>query len=226
VIGTGFTAAGAEYFNPDEAAKYVRAANPALDDEQANGIAWSLGRQRLERAIAERGRIAFETTLGGNTIPALLQRAIDEGIDVKIKFVGLVSPELHIQRVRARVARGGHDIPEEKIRERYQNSRLNLIRLLPRLAELLVYDNSREADPARGVPPQPVLLLHMKRGRIVKTADLATIPQWAKPILAAAMSLAKRSRRWRPTTSDRRLTTTDHRRNARSTPARHPRHVA
>ena len=53
------------------------------------------------------------------------------GIEVRIWYVGLSSPELHVARVRARVAKGGHDIPEARIRERYDAGRLNLIRLLP-----------------------------------------------------------------------------------------------
>lgn len=178
---------GGEYFNPDEAARRFLADSPMMTQVDANIAAWHLGKRLLEEAIEAKRNLTFETTLGGNTIPALLEKASSVGMDVTVWFVGLATPELHIARVRARVARGGHDIPEDKIRERYQKSRLNLIRLLPRLTELLVYDNSQEANPSRGVAPQPILLLHMKRGRIVKKADLATIPQWAKPILAAAL---------------------------------------
>lgn len=191
VVGSGFRATGAEYFNPDEMAKSVRIGNPDLSHDQANGIAWNLGRERLERAITDRASFAFETTLGGNTITTLLEKAANEGIQVRMKFVGLASPELHIARVRARVASGGHDIPEDKIRERYQKSRLNLIRLLPKLAELLLYDNSKDADPQRGVAPEPMLLLHMKRGRILKIGRPAAIRDWAKPILAAALKLSR-----------------------------------
>lgn len=90
-------------------------------------------------------------------------------------------------RVRARVAGGGHDIPEEKIRDRYDSSRLNLIHLLPKLTELRVYDNSMDADPLSGIRPEPLLVLHMARGAIVATCDLRMAPGWAKPILAVAM---------------------------------------
>jgi predicted ABC-type ATPase len=62
---------------------------------------------------------SFETTLGGNTIPALLEEAMAVGIEVLVRYVGLDSVDLHIARVRAGVARGGHDIPEGKIRERF-----------------------------------------------------------------------------------------------------------
>jgi predicted ABC-type ATPase len=143
----------------------------------------------LERAIAERCNFAFETTLGGNTMPAMLERALFSGIEVRIWYVGLNGPELHIARVRSRVEKGGHDIPEARIRQRYDRSRLNLIQLMPRLTELRVYDNSEEADPHKGVAPEPKLVLHLVRGKIVSSCDLTLAPAWAKPILAAAMKL-------------------------------------
>ena len=102
-------------------------------------------------------------------------------------LVGLSSAELHIARVRARVAKGGHDIPEPRIRDRYDRSRLNLIHLMARLTELRVYDNSDEADPGAGAIPKPKLLLHLASGKIVRTCKLAATPGWAKPILAAAL---------------------------------------
>jgi predicted ABC-type ATPase len=73
--------------------------------------AWLEGKRRVEWAIAEHHDLAFETTLGGHTIANLLDRALSEGLEVRIWYLGLSSPELHLARVRARVAKGGHDIP-------------------------------------------------------------------------------------------------------------------
>ena len=176
-----------EYFNPDEAARRIRAANPGISQTQANGAAWHEGKRLLERAIAERLDFAFETTLGGRTITALLERAAARGFEVRIWYVGLNGPELHIARVRARVVKGGHDIPEPRIRERYDASRLNLIRLLPSLSELWVYDNSKDADPDAGVAPEPRLVLHVRHGAVVGPRDLALTPEWAKAIVAAVI---------------------------------------
>jgi predicted ABC-type ATPase len=103
--------------------------------------------------------------------------------------VGLASPELHIERVQARVRRGGHDIPAHDIHRRYEHSRLNLIALLPHLTTLHVYDNSLDADPAAGRTPKPTLVLHMEHGSILGPPDLASTPTWAKPIVAAALKL-------------------------------------
>ncbi len=191
VGGAAIRENGADYFNPDEATRRIRSANPHSSERDANITAWQEGKRLLEAAIAKRLVFAFETTLGGNTMTLLLRRALADGLEVRMWYVGLATPELHIARVRARVARGGHDIPEHRIRERYERSRVNLIRLLPRLPELRVFDNSVDADPASGATPTPLLVLHMVNGTIAAMCDLSRVPEWAKPIVAAAMSSSK-----------------------------------
>jgi predicted ABC-type ATPase len=187
VGGAAFREKGADYFNPDEATRRIRSTNPQVSERDANIAAWQEGKRLLEEAIGKRLVFAFETTLGGDTITSLLRRALAEGVEVRVWYVGLVTPELHISRVRARVARGGHDIPAKTIRERYERSRINLIRLLPNLTELRVFDNSVDADPASGETPTPLLVLHMRNGKVVAMCDLARVPEWAKPIVAVAM---------------------------------------
>jgi predicted ABC-type ATPase len=187
VGGAAFRKMGPGYFNPDEAARRIAAENPGVLMADINSAAWQEGKRLLERSISERLTFAFETTLGGKTMTTLLERAIAGGLEVRIWYLGLVSPELHVARVRARVAAGGHDIPESKIRERYQNSRLNLIRLLRIATEVRVYDNSAENDPSTGKRPKPRLLLWMKHGRVVERCELTQVPEWAKPILAVAL---------------------------------------
>ena len=99
-----------------------------------------------------------------------------------------IPAELHIARVRSRVEKDGHDVPEATIRQRYHQSRLNLIRLLPHLTELRVFDNSEEGDPQANIAPKPTLLLHWLRGKVVNSCDLPRTPVWAKPILATALT--------------------------------------
>ena len=188
--GAAFRERGADYFNPDEASRAIRDKNPGITLEEANSAAWFEGKRLLERAIRERLDFAFETTLGGHTIAALLETAMAAGIEVRIWYAGLESAELHIARVRARVAKGGHDIPESKIRERYEQSRLNLIRLMPGLAELRIYDNSEEADPEAGAAPEPRLILHMRDAAIVQSCEPEEVPEWAKPLMVVAIRIA------------------------------------
>ncbi len=186
---------GAPFVDPDLAARRMRSVNPDITQEQANSAAWYEGTRLLRRAIDERSTFAFETTLGGHTISTLLAKALANDVEVRMWFAGLSSPGLHIARVRARVARGGHDIPEERIRHRYDRSRLNLIHVLPALTQLWVYDNSDDAAPEKGVAPEPLLVLHMARGKIVDACDLTITPGWAKPIVAAAIRAQRAPRR-------------------------------
>ncbi len=189
--GEAFRSARVDYFNPDEAARRIRAAQPHLTQPEANSAAWHQGRRLLEKAIAEQQDFAFETTLGGETMTRLLERAAEAGSEVRVWYAGLASVELHIERVRRRVAKGGHDIPEADIRRRHDRSRLNLIRLLPKLVELRLFDNSTEGDPDAGRTPAPELLLHWRSGRIVAPRDFKGTPDWAKPILAASIKLGR-----------------------------------
>lgn len=190
--GEAFRAAGVEFFNPDEAARRIRVAQPHLTQVECNSQAWHHGRRLLERAIAEQLDFAFETTLGGATMTLLLEGAVVAGSEVRVWYAGLTRPELHVERVQRRVAKGGHAIPEADIRRRYDRSRLNLIRLLPKLAELRLYDNSGEGDPDAGHEPRPRLLMHWRGRRILAPANLERTPEWAKPIMGAVLKLSRR----------------------------------
>ncbi len=177
------------WFDPDGFAREYRAIT-GRDQTQANAYAWHEGMRRLRRAMNERKHFAFETTLGGDAVTAALMEACHTH-DVFVWYCGLASADLHLQRVQARVAAGGHDIPEARIRERYVKSPLNLIRLMPYLAELRLCDNSTQAA-ADGTLPDPVLVLSMTGGEIKHPRpddanSLKLTPDWAKPLLAAAL---------------------------------------
>ena len=178
---------GGVFFDPDHATREFMGADPTLGLAEASSGAWRKGKELVERAITKGLHYNFETTLGGTTIPRLIEQAADSGSAIRIWYVGLSSPELHIERVRARVNKGGHDIPEEKIRDRYDRSRLNLVRLLPRLTELVIYDNSVERDPDSNDEPEPALILRVRDGQMKELCRLFRVPQWAKPIVLVAM---------------------------------------
>ena len=192
-IGGAFLRANnRDYFNPDDAARRIRETiGGSVDD--ANARAWQEGKRRLESAIETRTTFVFESTLGGNTIPRLLREGAEAGIEVVVWFIGLSTPEQHIARVSARVASGGHDIPEELIRQRWDRSRRNVIALMPFLTELKVFDNSQEGDPAAGTIPPPKEILRWSHGAIAgpDAGALAMTPEWAKPIVARALKLQR-----------------------------------
>ena len=181
--------AGLNWFNPDSFARELIDSTGCSQDD-ANAQAWNEGLRRLDEAVLQGRNHAFETTLGGKTLVARIEAAA-RSHDVMVWYCGLATPEQHAARVKARVAAGGHDIPEAMIRARWQTSMTNLIRLLPHLAHLQVYDNSDEV--AAGEPVRdPLLLAEMVAGRFIGPVDaeaLKRTPDWAKPLLEAALSL-------------------------------------
>lgn len=185
LLGAMLKEDGATWFNPDAFTRALVQQGWPLD--AANATAWQEGRRRLERAIADGSDYAFETTLGAHTLPALLRQACARH-EVTIWFCGLAGVELHLERVAARVARGGHDIPEARIRQRYDTSRANLIELIPHLATLHVYDNSAPAS-ADG-QASPLLVLEMDRAGLHhprSIEEFGHVPEWAKAIVMKAL---------------------------------------
>lgn len=192
VGGAVIRQAGATWYNPDDFARLL-VVRHRYPQQRANVEAWRENLRRIDQALASSTDYAFETTLGGNSIPARILAATRTH-DVYLWYCGLASSEQHLARVKARVAQGGHDIPEERIRQRFVRSPQNLINLMPSLTALQVYDNSADVAVGEAVP-DPALLLEMRKGRITypdvqDVGLLHATPEWTKPLLEAAIRLS------------------------------------
>lgn len=186
ILGMSYESKGACYFNPDEAARILLQKRTVTDQTVANSRAWEIGYQLLNTAIDLDENFAFETTLGGNKIFQALTRAVTLKRAVQIAFIGLATPELHIQRVAERVHRGGHPIDESKIRERWEASRANMVELITTCHSAIVLDNSL---PLIDGKPQIECLFRMEQG-VFRAGPTPNMPSWAKPLAAAAMKRA------------------------------------
>lgn len=109
---------GYKFLNADEIAK-------KLDDQGFKNTMIKAGRiffTELRMSIAKRENIVLETTLSGNYINKISKKAKEEGYRIRVIYIFVDSVELCIERVNARVKKGGHDVPEEDIRRRFQRS--------------------------------------------------------------------------------------------------------
>ena len=105
-----------EFVNADEIARGLSPFNPG-------GVAIEAGRimlRRIEDLLKQDKSFSIETTLSTRSYIQLIHRAHKQGYIVTLLFFWLSSPELAIQRVARRVNEGGHDIPSDVIRRRYQ----------------------------------------------------------------------------------------------------------
>ncbi len=104
-----------EFVNSDEFAKGLSPFDPSLASIQASRYMIMKTRYLLKK----RKDFAIETTLATRTLLNTAKMAQAAGYTVTLLYFWLNSPELAIERVRARVEAGGHFIPEETIRRRY-----------------------------------------------------------------------------------------------------------
>lgn len=180
---------GAPYFNPNErTCEFIRA---GLDAAAANARSWQEGYAALKHAIDQPLSYTFETTLGGQSIVTELFRALARDRALTIYFIGLDSVELHLQRVAARVKRGGPGIAENKIRERFIRSRENLLAFIGTQASLRVWDNSQEDASGRPAPVD-VLIIERQQLRYPDTVKaLKATPAWARPLVQRALEVCK-----------------------------------
>jgi predicted ABC-type ATPase len=98
--------------------------------------------RRAEELIANRQSFTVETTLSGSTYLKMAARARDAGFTIRVVLVGTASVEINIDRVKARVEKGGHDVPEEDQRRRYPRTLANMKKLLPEADLAVILDNT------------------------------------------------------------------------------------
>lgn len=117
--------------------------------------------QEMHSFAKLRVSFAFETTLAGRSYLTFLNRLKTEGYAIHIFFLSLTSVDLALSRIRERVSRGGHDVPEQIVRRRFDRSMRNFLKHYRSLAEVwTLFDNS-------GKSPQTVALAKGGELRII-----------------------------------------------------------
>lgn len=117
-----------------------------LDSKQANIEAVKRIENWLEASIRAHQTIGVETVLSTSKYRRLVKAAKKLGFQINLIYVLLATPEMHIERVRLRVKKGGHNVPTEKILERRKRSLRQLPWFLGQADRAWLYDNSG-ADP-------------------------------------------------------------------------------
>jgi predicted ABC-type ATPase len=135
-------AAGLRFVNADVLARELKA-----DPYGAAGVADALSRQLL----AQRESFVFETVFSdpvGDKL-AFLEEAAAAGYLTILCFSGIASPEVSEQRVAMRVSQGGHDVPTDKLHERFPRTLANLHEAIRRLPQVWIFDNDDLIVPFR-----------------------------------------------------------------------------
>jgi len=141
------TSSGAKLFanvpivDPDAIARTIQVA-------AKGSSALAAGREALQKAavhLQAGTSFAIETTLSGHNYLRMMLEARELGFEVVLIYVGTVDSDINVARVNKRVLLGGHDVPEDDIRRRYERSLANLPLAVSRADYALIFDNSTKS---------------------------------------------------------------------------------
>lgn len=122
-----------DYINADEIKKNIKCSDLA---------AAQLAEKQREEHIEQKSEFCFETVLSTCRNIELLKKAKEKGYFIRCYYVLTADPMINVWRVKSRVESGGHDVPEEKIIQRYDRA-LELIKDLVQICDVChIYDNS------------------------------------------------------------------------------------
>lgn len=126
------------FLNADELARGLSPLDPSLS-------AFRAGRILLDEARAlmkAKASFALESTLSGKTYLALIREAKAQGYRFLLHYIVIGSGTQAVDRVALRVKLGGHHVPEEDVRRRFERSRQHFLEdYLPLANEWGLWDN-------------------------------------------------------------------------------------
>ena len=132
-------------FTEEEFSKsYVLQSNKIIskDKRYIEHLAQLISNFLINKLLEHKVKFSFETVFSHKSKLDIMKRANEAGYKVYFYFVATESPEINIERVRARTEKGGHYVPEEKIKNRYYRT-MNFLYAASQLAyQAFYFDNS------------------------------------------------------------------------------------
>jgi predicted ABC-type ATPase len=145
-VNADLIAAGVSPFSPESAV--IRAGRLMLSE-----IRW-FSRRRTS--------FGFETTLSGRSNRNLIEELKQNGYEVHLFFLTVSSVDIALSRIKQRVLKGGHDIPEEVVRRRFTWSMCNFFTEYRELAQAWYLFDNTSIEPST---------IAFKRGDLTRIID-------------------------------------------------------
>lgn len=142
------------------------------DETERMHAAWNTCEEFREALIVSGESFVWETVFSDARRLDVLRYAKSKGYAITLIFVTTQSVAINVDRVSKRVQSGGHNVPEDKIRSRYQNTMHLLPEMLALSTKARVYDNST-------YNARPVLAIVLEENRLTLEYDA---PEWAKDV--------------------------------------------
>lgn len=115
------------------------------------------------RLLETKATFFFETVFSHSSKLDFMQYANTQGYRCYLYFSAVSSVELCVSRIKQRTQQGGHDVPDEKVRKRYQRSLENLLPALQLAYRAYLFDNSDKMNLVAEMKPSKRLELITKQ---------------------------------------------------------------
>ena len=139
------------------------------------------GRRRQEH-LKNKQSFITETVFASKSDSVFLKKVREAGFGISIYHVGVRLEDLSVERVKSRVSKGGHDVPEDKIRQRFKSNKEAIRQAVIRADYAYVYDNSALAR-------SPSLQIVLEQGRVVTIGD--KLEKWCSELYSDEIRKAK-----------------------------------
>jgi len=117
---------------------------------QPDKAAFEAGRvmlQRIDQLINDKVNFAFETTLSTKSYKETIKKARQKGYKIMLLYFWIDSPKLAIDRIKKRVEKGGHHIPDNIVKRRYKRGLENLFSIFIPLCDYWLIIDNRQLQP-------------------------------------------------------------------------------
>ncbi|MCR4316594.1 MAG: hypothetical protein NUW37_09630 [Planctomycetes bacterium] len=131
------------FINADNIAAGLSPLAPARSEFEAGRL--FLGKIHTE--VHERQSFAFETTLSGRGYVKLIKDMRSSGYHIEIHYLWIPEVTMCIERIKGRVADGGHHIPADVSRRRHKRGLKNFLEIYMPLADIVVCYNNEQSEP-------------------------------------------------------------------------------
>ena len=147
------------FVNADELARGLSPLNPGSVSIRAGKLLL----HELNACLKNGESFGLESTLSGTTHIRILNMAKSLGYLIELHYLWIPSPELAIRRIRQRVKKGGHHIPDADVRRRFTRSLRNLAAIYAPLADSWQIWDNQTKPPSLLLSPENASLSELKK---------------------------------------------------------------
>lgn len=134
-----------QYTNPDEIEKSLKETD--LTPLGRSQLAQKISKDQREKWLADSISHSYESVMSHPSHIDFIKKANSLGYKTYLYYVCIADPQINMERVDERVISGGHPVPKDKIKARYERSLNQLFEMASLCRRVYFFDNTNQLTP-------------------------------------------------------------------------------